>query len=182
MAPNSRCPSRSAQVRRPEATSTQNRKSRGPPALRRLRHRPIAPALMSMCPSCAGTYRCWKRSDHRDGGESNGAAAAGGERQQGTSASRQAGERHRVVAGRVHEHETRGRSDAFGKVVDLDQRRGAPFGHRAQRFLEDVAQPACLLPGDGLSSKPHAKRYSNIPGTPECGSVIFQPLVYCGPA
>src|ERR1039457_580468 len=84
--------------------------------------------------------------DHRDGGEPDGAAAAGGERQQGTAARRQTGEGHRVVARRIHEHETRG-GDAFGKVVDFDQRRGAAFGHRTQRFLEDVAQPTLLVAG-----------------------------------
>ena len=54
------------------------------------------------------------------------------------------GRRHRVVAGRVHEHEAL-RGHRLGVLVDVDQVRGAALGHRAQRLLEDRGEAAGLV-------------------------------------
>src|ERR1039457_6547029 len=87
--------------------------------------------------------------ENRNGGEADGASAPGSERDQVATAGAQTGQRWRVIPGRVHENEA-GRRYGFGILVDVDQRRGAALGHRAQRFFQDVAQPAGFVAGCGI--------------------------------
>src|SRR5579871_1161883 len=86
---------------------------------------------------------------HRNRGKTDGAAPPRGEGDQIASSRRESGERDRIVTRSVHEDESR-RRHSFRVLVHFHQRRGAAFRHRAQRFLDDVGQSACLVPGAGI--------------------------------
>ena len=56
------------------------------------------------------------------------------------------GDRNRVVAGRVHEHEALGRY-GFGVLVDAAQVLAASLGHGAKRLLQDRREAALFVAG-----------------------------------
>src|SRR5262245_43828655 len=63
-------------------------------------------------------------------------AAPGGEADHVAPARDQAGDRYRIVAGRVHEDEA-ARGDGLAVEEHVHHRRGAALGHAAERLLED---------------------------------------------
>src|SRR5262249_28727796 len=81
---------------------------------------------------------------HRDGGEADGATAAGGETDQVAASSRQSRQRYRIIPGRVHEDEAR-HGHRLGVIDHIDHAGRARLRHRAEGLLEDVAQPALFV-------------------------------------
>src|SRR5215471_11198657 len=78
----------------------------------------------------------WLRAEHR--------AAAGCEADEVSAARDLPSRSHRVVAGRIHEHEAR-LIDRFGVLVNRLQRRRSPLHRRTKRLLENVREPARLI-------------------------------------
>ena len=79
-------------------------------------------------------------------GKADGAAAAGRERDQVDAAGSESGQRDGIVAGRVHEHESR-RGDALGVVDGILHWRSAGFCDGAERLFEDVRESARFVAG-----------------------------------
>src|SRR2546428_11697674 len=122
----------------PEATATISSKIWRPTTSSGVPSR-ITPQLMSMS-SVMWRYMSEFRlaSEHR--------AAARREADEIATTGHQSGDRHGVVAGRVHEDEA-ARGDGLAVVEDVHHRRRAALGHSAQRLLEHGRDPARLVAG-----------------------------------
>src|SRR2546422_8799220 len=75
--------------------------------------------------------------------------APGGEAEDVAPSRDETGDRNRIVAGRVHEHEAAGR-DGLAVEKDVHHGRRPALGHAAQGFLEDGGDAARLVAGGGI--------------------------------